>query len=90
MVVFTTGRGSCFGCKPVPSIKVATNTPMYDRMVDDMDIDAGKILEGVSVDEVGREIFETIISVASGEKSKSEIQDIGDEEFCPWSIGPVL
>jgi altronate hydrolase len=90
MVVFTTGRGSCFGCKPVPSIKVATNTPMYERMIDDMDINAGRIIDGASLEEVGREIFEKIIAVAGGEPTKSESQGIGDEEFCPWSIGPVL
>jgi altronate hydrolase len=90
MVVFTTGRGSCFGCKPVPSIKVATNTPLYRRMIDDMDINAGRILEGASVEEIGREIFEKIIEVASGEKTKSEEQGIGDDEFCPWTIGPTL
>jgi altronate hydrolase len=90
MIVFTTGRGSCFGCKPVPTIKVATNTPMYERMRDDMDINAGRILEGASVEEVGREIFEKIIAVASGERTKSEAQGIGDEEFCPWVPGPVF
>ncbi len=90
VVAFTTGRGSCFGCKPVPSIKISTNTPMYERMEDDMDLDAGRILNGTSVEQVGREIFELIIEVASGKKTKSEAQGIGDEEFCPWSIGPVL
>lgn len=90
VVVFTTGRGSCFGCKPVPSIKVATNTPLYKRMIDDMDIDAGRILDGASVEEVGQEIFEEIIAVASGRRTKSEEQRIGDDEFCPWSIGPTL
>ena len=90
VVVFTTGRGSCFGCKPVPSIKIATNTPMYNRMIDDMDINAGRVLDGATVEEVGEEIFEKIVSVASGEKTKSELQGVGDEEFCPWSIGPVL
>lgn len=90
VIAFTTGRGSCFGCKPVPCIKIATNTPMYERMQDDMDLNAGRILDGDSVEEVGREIFEKIIAVASGEKTKSEQQGIGDEEFCPWSIGPVL
>jgi altronate hydrolase len=90
VVVFTTGRGSCFGCKPAPSIKVATNTPMYERMVDDMDINAGVILDGVPVEEVGREIFEKIIAVAGGEKTKSEAQGVGDDEFAPWSIGPTL
>jgi altronate hydrolase len=90
VVVFTTGRGSCFGCKPVPSIKIATNTPMYERMEPDMDINAGVILDGVPVEEVGRQIFEKIISVASGEQTKSERQGIGEEEFAPWNIGPTL
>ncbi|HLJ10723.1 MAG TPA: altronate dehydratase family protein [Planctomycetaceae bacterium] len=90
IVVFTTGRGSCFGCKPAPSIKVATNTPMYERMIDDMDINAGVILEGASVEDVGREIFDKIIAVAGGQKTKSEAQGVGDDEFAPWSIGPTL
>ena len=88
--VFTTGRGSVFGCKPAPSIKVATNTPLYRHMIDDMDIDAGVILERTPVEEVGRQIFEEILSVASGKKTKSEINGVGDEEFAPWSIGPTL
>jgi len=90
MMVFTTGRGSCFGCKPTPSIKVATNTPMYERMIDDMDLDAGTILAGKSVDAVGREIFAEIIAVASGKRTKSEQHGIGQEEFVPWNIGPTL
>jgi altronate hydrolase len=88
--VFTTGRGSVFGCKPAPSIKVATNTPLYQHMLGDMDINAGKVLEGTPVEEVGREIFEKILAVASGEKTKSEINGVGEEEFAPWSIGPTL
>jgi altronate hydrolase len=91
VVCFTTGRGSCFGCKPTPSIKIATNTPMYERMIDDMDVDAGVILSrGTSQAEVGRQIFETILEVASGKKTKSEGHGIGEEEFAPWSIGPTL
>jgi len=90
VVVFTTGRGSCFGSKPAPTIKVATNTPMYERMIDDMDVNCGTILEGKPLEEAGREIFEKIIAVASGEKTKSEAQGIGDDEFAPWSIGPTL
>jgi altronate hydrolase len=90
VVVFTTGRGSCYGCKPVPSIKIASNTPMFERMIDDMDINAGEVLNGRSVDEVGREIFEEILSVASGKKTKSETHGIGDEEFVPWVVGPTL
>jgi len=88
--VFTTGRGSVYGCKPVPSIKIATNTPLYERMPDDMDINAGVILEGTPVAEVGRQIFEEILAVASGQKTKSEIAGVGEEEFAPWSIGPTL
>jgi altronate hydrolase len=90
MICFTTGRGSCFGCKPVPSIKIATNTPMYERMIDDMDINAGVILEGTPVEEVGQHIFEMILEVASGRKTKSELHGVGEEEFAPWSIGPTL
>jgi len=91
VVVFTTGRGSCYGCKPAPTIKVATNTPMFRRMSDDMDINAGTILDGdKTVDEVGRDIFEEIIAVAGGKQTKSEAQGIGDEEFCPWVPGPVF
>ena len=90
IVCFTTGRGSCYGCKPTPSIKIATNTPMYERMIDDMDIDAGRVLTGTPVAEVGREIFDFILEVASGRKTKSEQHGIGEEEFVPWSIGPTL
>jgi altronate hydrolase len=90
VLVFTTGRGSVFGCKPAPSIKVATNTPLYRHMSDDMDINAGIILEGTSVEEVGRQIFEEILAVASGKKTKSELTGVGEEEFAPWAIGPTL
>jgi altronate hydrolase len=90
VLVFTTGRGSVFGCKPAPSIKVATNSPMYRHMLDDMDINAGVILEGTPVEEVGRQIFEEILSVAGGKKTKSELNGVGEEEFAPWSIGPTL
>jgi altronate hydrolase len=90
VVVFTTGRGSCYGCKPVPSIKIASNTPMYERMVDDMDINAGTVLSGSTVEQIGHEIFEDILAVASGKKTKSEIHGIGDEEFVPWAPGPQL
>jgi altronate hydrolase len=90
VLVFTTGRGSVFGCKPAPSIKIATNTPMYQHMIDDMDIDAGVILDGAPVEEVGRRIFEEVLAVAGGKKTKSEINGVGEEEFAPWSIGPTL
>jgi altronate hydrolase len=90
VLVFTTGRGSVFGCKPAPSIKVATNTPLYQHMIDDMDIDAGVILAGTPVEAVGRQIFEEILAVASGKQTKSENNGVGEEEFAPWSIGPTL
>lgn len=90
VVCFTTGRGSVFGCKPVPSIKIASNPMLYDRMPDDMDINAGEMLLGASLEDVGHAIFEKILAVASGEKTKSEIHGIGDEEFNPWLIGACL
>jgi altronate hydrolase len=90
VLVFTTGRGSVFGCKPAPSIKVATNSPLFQHMQDDMDIDAGVILEGTPVEVVGRQIFEEILAVAGGKKTKSELSGVGEEEFAPWSIGPTL
>jgi altronate hydrolase len=90
VVVFTTGRGSCFGCKPAPSIKIATNTTIFNHMIDDMDLNAGDILEGTPLPEKGRQIFEKILAVASGEKTKSERHGVGEEEFAPWSIGPTL
>ncbi|HEU5103119.1 MAG TPA: altronate dehydratase family protein [Roseiflexaceae bacterium] len=90
IIAFTTGRGSCFGFKPAPSIKIATNSVTYDRMKGDMDINAGRVLEGASIEEVGREIFEKIIAVASGQPSLSEAQGIGEEEFNPWILGVTL
>ena len=90
VVAFTTGRGSCFGSKPAPTIKIATNTPMYERMAEDMDFDAGAILSGLSIADAGRLIFELVLDVASGRKTRSELLGLGDEEFAPWSIGPTL
>jgi len=91
LVCFTTGRGSAFGSKPSPTIKVATNTQMYERMTDDMDINAGDILDGgVTVEAKGLEIYEAFLRVASGEKTKSEAQGLGDYEFVPWQIGAVM
>ncbi len=91
LVAFTTGRGSAFGAKPAPSIKIATNTEMYARMTEDMDLNAGRILtEGASVEEIGREIYALVLRVASGERTKSEAQGLGDFEFVPWQIGAVM
>ena len=90
VVVFTTGRGSCFGSRPTPSIKIASNTPMYQRMIEDMDVDAGVIYRGTTVAELGSEILELILKVASGQKTKIEALDLGDAAFPPWSLGPFL
>ncbi|NGM86785.1 altronate dehydratase [Parapusillimonas sp. SGNA-6] len=91
VICFTTGRGSVYGCKPSPSIKLATNTPMYEHMSEDMDINCGDILDGTqSVQEVGRQIFQTLIKVASGERSKSEAHGFGEDEFAPWVLGPTM
>ena len=90
VVVFTTGRGSVFGCRPTPSIKLATNTEMFERMSEDMDINCGRIVDGTAtLEEVGAEIFEAIIDVASGRQTVSEELDIGQEEFVPWQLGAV-
>ena len=91
VICFTTGRGSCFGCKPVPSLKLSTNTTMYEKMSEDMDINCGSIAEGKeNIKEVGQKIFELVVDTASGNKSKSEINGYGDEEFNPWQVGVVM
>jgi len=88
---FTTGRGSVYGGKPVPSLKLATNTAMYDRMEPDMDINCGRIIDGdATVDSVGEEIFAAILECASGKQSKSEAFGMGEDEFVPWTVGAIL
>lgn len=91
LVCFTTGRGSAFGFKPAPSIKLATNTAMFERLEEDMDLNCGEILDrGVSVADMGERIFRLFLAVASGEQSKSEALGLGDNEFVPWVIGAVM
>ena len=91
IICFTTGRGSCFGFKLTPSIKLATNTNMYNKMSDDMDINCGTIMDGIeTIEESGNKIFNLIIETASGRKTKSEINGYGDEEFNPWIIGATM
>jgi altronate hydrolase len=91
VVAFTTGRGSVYGCKPSPSIKLATNSAMYHRMEEDMDVNAGAVVDGTaSVAEVGQQVFDLLLRVASGEKSKSEALGFGDDEFAPWVLGPTM
>ncbi|TWU54590.1 Altronate dehydratase [Rubripirellula tenax] len=90
LVLFTTGRGSCFGCKPTPVVKIATNTPMFDAMREDMDLDAGTVMTGEDLQSAGDRFFEFTLEVASGRKTASEILDVGDHEFIPWTVGPTL
>jgi altronate dehydratase len=91
LIVFTTGRGSVSGYMPTPCIKIATNSEMYRRMSDDMDVNCGDIVtEGVSLADKGKDIFEMLISVASGEQTKSEELGFGGVEFVPWQIGAVM
>jgi arabinonate dehydratase len=88
LIAFTTGRGSMFGSKPAPCIKLATNTAMYRHLEEDMDINCGQIIDGEkSLEEMGRDIFELMLEVASGTKTKSELLGLGDHEFVPWAIG---
>ena len=91
LIVFTTGRGSVSGYKPTPCIKLATNTEMYNRMAEDMDINCGDIVtESISIQEKGREIFEEFIRTASGAQTKSEALGFGGAEFVPWAMGAVM
>jgi len=91
LVVFTTGRGSVSGYKPTPCIKLATNSDMYRRMSEDMDLNCGDIVtEGVTIEQKGEELFELLLRVASGEHTKSEDLGFGGVEFVPWQIGAVM
>jgi altronate hydrolase len=91
VICFTTGRGSMFGCKPAPSIKIATNSAMYQRLSEDMDVDCGRILSGEeSVQAAGERIFELILRVAGGERTASEVGDFGASEFAPWPLGATV
>jgi len=91
VICFTTGRGSVYGCKPVPVAKLATNTAMYVRMEDDMDINCGETIDGTAtVEEMGERIFRFILEVAAGKKTKSELHGMGDNEFVPWAMGAVM
>ena len=91
MLCFTTGRGSTTGYKPVPCIKLATNTPMYERMSEDMDLNCGEIVTGEkTIEQIGHQIFDKILAVASGQRTRSEQNDYGDYEFVPWHIGAVM
>lgn len=91
IIAFTTGRGSVFGCKPSPVLKLASNTPLYQKMRDDMDVNCGAIADGeATVRQMGEQIFGLILETASGRKTKSEALDMGDNEFALWNIGAVI
>lgn len=88
LIYFTTGRGSCFGSYPAPTVKLASNTPMYRRMEADMDVNCGEVIDGTkTLDEMGEAIFRTMLAIASGERSRSEALGVGENEFVPWPIG---
>jgi altronate hydrolase len=90
LVMFTTGRGSCFGCKPTPVIKIASNSRLFETMREDMDLNAGVVVEGEDLQTVGDQFFEFALEVASGRKTASELLDVGDYEFIPWTVGPTV
>src|SRR5436190_5577513 len=91
MICFTTGRGSAYGCKPAPSLKLATNTALWEHQEEDMDINCGTIVDGKeSVAEVGRRFFDLVLETASGKKSKSELFGYGEDEFAPWVLGATM
>ena len=91
IICFTTGRGSAYGCAPAPSLKLATNTALWKRQEEDMDINCGEIIDGgASVAEMGQRIFELVLQTASGSLSKSEQHGYGQNEFVPWQLGAVM
>jgi altronate hydrolase len=91
LICFTTGRGSAYGCKPAPSLKLATNTALWEHQEEDMDVNCGTIIDGKeSVEEVGRRFFELVLETASGKKTKSELFGYGEDEFAPWVLGATM
>src|SRR5438132_1183759 len=91
MIVFTTGRGSAYGCAPSPSLKLSTNTPLWIKQEEDIDLNCGEIADGTAtVDEIGAKLFQLMVETASGRKSKSEMHGYGQSEFIPWYLGAVM
>jgi altronate hydrolase len=90
IICFTTGRGSAFGCAGVPTIKLATNSALFERMRDDMDVNCGDLISGVPMPEISQRIFDAIVRHASGEKVRSEELGYGNDEFLPWQVGAVM
>ena len=90
LICFTTGRGSMFGSKPAPTVKLASNTAMFKRLEEDMDVNCGPVLDGeLTIEQMGQRIFEHLLRAASGERTKSELLGLGDHEFVPWHLGIV-
>ena len=91
LICFTTGRGSAYGCAPSPSLKLSTNTALWQRQEDDMDINCGEIIDGTSsIAQMGQRIFDLVLATASGTHSKSELHGYGQNEFVPWQVGAVM
>ena len=91
LICFTTGRGSAYGCAPSPSLKLATNTALWTRQQEDIDIDCGTIVDGLeTVDAAGERIFRLMLDTASGRRTKSELHGYGQSEFVPWQLGAVM
>jgi altronate hydrolase len=91
IVCFTTGRGSAYGCIPSPSLKLATNTALWQRQGDDIDINCGEIIDGaMGVEAMGQRIFDQVLAVASGQRTRSELHGYGQSEFVPWQLGAVM
>jgi altronate hydrolase len=91
MIVFTTGRGSAYGCAPSPSLKLSTNTPLWVKQEEDIDLNCGEIVDGnATVEEMGKRLFDLMLRTASGAKTKSEIHGYGQSEFVPWYLGAVM
>ena len=91
LICFTTGRGSAYGCAPSPSLKLSTNTALWVKQEDDIDINCGEVIDGsASIDEMGERIFRLMLATASGDKTKSEVHGYGQNEFVPWALGAVM
>ena len=91
LICFTTGRGSAYGCAPSPSLKLSTNTALWVKQEDDIDINCGEVIDGsASIDAMGERIFQMMLRTASGEKTKSEVHGYGQNEFVPWALGAVM
>jgi altronate hydrolase len=91
LICFTTGRGSAYGCAPSPSLKLSTNTPLWIKQEEDIDLNCGEIADGnASVEQVGQRLFELMLATCSGEKTKSEKHGYGQSEFVPWYVGAVM